>query len=157
MGKDRFALAVNKRDWWTLTQAVAKGDLTATPDGTRVSGQAGLPPWMTWMLRFASIFAVLAGAGGAAAVAMDTGAGGAMVWAPLMLCFVLVTAVMGIGLNVKNANDQVPELMSRLEDVARGRVQAATDDLADAETISDADRKRRAAAAAAAAAQQKQS
>ncbi len=61
VGKDSFALAVNKRDWLTLMQAVAKGDLKEVPGGTQVQGQAGLPLWVTWQLRIATIFAVMAG------------------------------------------------------------------------------------------------
>lgn len=125
VGKDSFAVAVNKRDWWTLMQAVARGELQEGPGGTRVQGQAGLPVWVTWQLRIATVLALLAGVGGVVGVMVGSqGLGGAPL-AALFLCVILFATVLGIGLNVRNADEQVPELMARLEAAALGTVAAA--------------------------------
>jgi hypothetical protein len=125
--RQNFAVAVNERDWFTLMQAVAKGRLSAVPGGTRIEGRAGMPAWVTWQLRLATILAVLAGLVGAGAAVMDAPGPAMAVYAPLFLSVILIAAVLGIGWNVKNADDQVPELMSRLEAATLGEVEPALD------------------------------
>ncbi len=148
VGKDRFAVAVNKRDWWTLMQAVASGELEATAGGTRVTGEAGMPTWVTWQLRLATIAALIAGAGGVGAIA--TGASGfegpAMM--AVFMSVVLIATVFGIGLNVKNADEQVPELVAQLEDAALGDVEPEMDLAIDTEAVEQARARQQAAQAA---------
>lgn len=112
-----FAVAVNRRDWLTLTQAVAKGELRAEGDSTRVEGSAGLPPALTWALRFATVLAVALGLVGV--VAGATGGPTEAVLASLLMSAAVFAGVLGIGLNVNNADEQVPELLSRLEATLR--------------------------------------
>ncbi len=68
--------------------------------------------------------AVRAGLGGAAGALSGAEGLGVLPFAALFLCVVLVAAVMGIGLNVKNADEQVPLLVERLESAALGEVSA---------------------------------
>lgn len=150
VGKERFAVAVNKRDWLTLMQAVASGQLSAAPGGTLVEGRAGMPAWVTWSLRLATILAAMAGLGGVGGLLLDVPGPQGAVFGALFLSVVLIAAVMGIGLNVKNADDQVPELLARLETATIGEVEPALE--AETEQI-DAGEDQRAKARAAAAAQ----
>lgn len=117
VGEDRFALALNKRDWLTLMQAVAKGALQETPEGTRVEGEAGMPSWVTWGLRGVSVLSFISLVVGA--YLLVTAAGGEGVGAAVLASGAMMLAlVLGIGLNVRNADDQIPELISSLERAA---------------------------------------
>lgn len=112
-----FRVALNRRDWWTLLQAVAVGRLTAEAGGTRIEGTAGLPTWMTWYLRFAFVAGLgVTGVGGWLAA---TGAeGGLPAFLPLLFGLVIVAMTAGIGLNVSNADAQVADLEAALREAA---------------------------------------
>lgn len=119
----RFTLALNHRDWLTLLQAVAKGTLVEVPEGTRIEGSAGLPGWLTWQLRLSTLLAV--GLGLFSAYAIATGVAGTMgpAMAAMSLSAVLLITVLAIGLNVRNADEQLPELVARLTAAAHGAPQ----------------------------------
>jgi len=115
-----FRIALDKRDWFNLYQAVARGTLTQTATGTRVEGQAGLHPWITWILRFAFV-----GGGGLTifgAISALTDAAGApgLVWAPLLIGATILFLGMVTGMNVRNADEQVPRLLDEVREAAGG-------------------------------------
>ncbi len=122
VSKRGFTVAVNKRDWLTLMQAVAKGEISEVPGGTQVQGQARLPVWVTLQLRIATIIGILAGLVGVVGVVAGAPGMASASMAALFLCVVLMATVLGIGLNVRNADEQIPELMARLEAAAIGPV-----------------------------------
>lgn len=141
---DGFRLALNKRDWLTLLQAVAVGELSEDSGGTRVEGTAGLPAWMTWYLRFAFVAGLgVMGFGGWAA--MTSAEGGIAAFIPLFFGLVIVAMTGGIGLNVANADKQVDALEGAVRSAAGAPSLDPTPQAA-SESVDQDDRKRKAAA-----------
>ena len=126
VGADRFRVATNRRDWLTLTQAVAVGTLAPAAGGTRVRAVVGLPSGLTWLLRGTTVLSIAAVAGGLFA-AVTGGAGATELAAALGVFGVAVgAATAGVGLNVHNADAQVEPLADALVAACSGSVEPAS-------------------------------
>lgn len=44
-------MGLNRRDLWSMLQPTARVKLEPAATGTRITGEAGIPPWTTWLLR----------------------------------------------------------------------------------------------------------
>ncbi len=119
-----FNVAMDERDWWTLTQAVASCTFEADGPGTRVKGTVGLPNWATWQLRITFIIGVVMSL--SVMVSGITGAGMIVVLVGLIaLLAVAVLGSMGMGMHVANADKQVDSLAAQVKSVAEGSAVAA--------------------------------
>jgi len=138
-----FRVALDKRDWLTLYQAVAQAKLTQTATGTRVEGRAGLNRWLTWTLRFAFIGGVGAMSTGAIAALMEASQG--MIWTPLLVGALILLLVFATGMNVRNADEQIPKLLDEVREAAGGVRLTQAETQAVAQDDSEAEAKRQAA------------
>ena len=123
----RFRVSLSQPDLMRRLQPLAIGTLTATPQGTRVEGTAGLPPWLTWYLRVAFI---LIGLVAAALVANGALSGAPLAsYLPLALGVLLVGGLLGavsIGEHIRHADQQVDALVHGLEQGILRGLPAAT-------------------------------
>lgn len=145
VGKRGFKVALNQRDWFTLTQAVAQARLTAEGDNTRVDGIIGLPAWVVWALRMGFVLGVLGVGAGAALLVTETG--GMPPFFPLLIGVVMTTLTLGLGWNVAHADSQIDELDGQLR-AALGQASAAPQGVATEEEEGDLRRREAAARAA---------
>ncbi len=118
VGARDFTISANQSDIWTLTLPVARGSLEAVPGGTRIQGEVGLHPWMTWYLR-AAFLAMVAGGLGTGAWGFATGAQELMIVAAALLVVGVVAGGAGIGLHVAHADDNVEALVRTLRTTLR--------------------------------------
>lgn len=111
---DGFRVALNRRDPLTRLQAVAVGRVTPQDGGSRIDIVAGLPPGLTWVLRLSFLLGIAATGTGVWAGLGQGDLAGAAVTILAMGVF-LLAATLGLGLNVANADAQVPELLAQVE------------------------------------------
>jgi len=124
--KGKVKVGLTKRDWWTFLQPVFQGEIEATESGgSRLVGQAGIPPWLVWYMRIATaVFVPLAVIVAGGPVISEAGPKGVAIAAAFCLVAVLGT-IMGVGLNLSHAEKQLPDLEATLADISGSGVTLA--------------------------------
>ncbi len=138
VGDGGFTVGLNKRDWWTMLQPTAKAKLESSAAGTRVTGQVGMPDWMTWLLRGVVVAGIPGAIGAATLGLLSEGTPQAGLIAAGFTAFALVVGVLGTGAHVHHANEQVDELRAKVLEAA-GRSVAVEDSAELAEAMREAE------------------
>lgn len=112
-----FTLAPNERVFFARIHSTARGELTASGEGTRVTARVGISPALVWMYRLSTIaFGLMLG--GVAARVVWQGDPPSIVLAWVALSGVAMVA--GVGWAVGRAEREINGLAAQLESAAMG-------------------------------------
>ena len=128
----RFTLAPNERSFVRRMHSTARGELTASGGGTRITAEVGISPAVTWLYRLTVIWGALVVAGVAGSLLLQEPSV-VLVW----MALAIVAIIGGTGWAVAKAETEIEGITAALESTVMAAASSPQLTSEDAESLGE--------------------